>query len=286
MILLVLMIFLLAVPARVHAQDGETSFGVLEPVEVAPGSNVQVAVAVKGVEGLYAVDFVLEYDPDIVQVVDADTSLPGIQAGLGTFLDPGLLLINEADNQVGKYHFVMSQYNPSLPKSGDGNIVVLTFRGMAAGESPLTISSSELLNGEIAVIEPELVNSTIKVATGAAAQAATIPVAQATGLIIIEESTPTATPTTPVTPTATQRPQAGLEPGADTAAVSEDADLQDPAQKESGIPGNTGDEKNSPWLVNNWWLPVVVLAVLFGGGYTLLRSGRKSKNKEEINEDK
>jgi len=60
---------------------------------------VQVAVSVWGIEELYAVDFALAFDPAVVQLADADENLPGIQAGLGTFLDPGLLLFNDADSQ-------------------------------------------------------------------------------------------------------------------------------------------------------------------------------------------
>ncbi|HPD62311.1 MAG TPA: hypothetical protein PLP77_02780, partial [Anaerolineaceae bacterium] len=44
-----------------RAQKLETLFGVMEPAVVAPGATVQVPVAVKDVEGLYAVDFSLEY---------------------------------------------------------------------------------------------------------------------------------------------------------------------------------------------------------------------------------
>lgn len=60
---------------------------------------MQVAVSVWGIEELYAVDFDLAFDPAVVQLADADENLPGIQAGLGTFLDPGLLLFNDADSQ-------------------------------------------------------------------------------------------------------------------------------------------------------------------------------------------
>ena len=279
----------------VQAQAGETVFGVLEPAEVAPGSTVQVAVSVRGIEGLYAVDFALEYDPAVVQLVDVDENLPGIQAGLGTFLDPGLLLINDADNQTGEYHFVMSQYNPSQPKSGDGNIVVLTFKGISAGESPIHITKVELLDGDITAIEAQVTDSTIKVMAGAATRAATIAVAQATGLIIVEESTPTPTVTMTVSPTGTPEPQSSQEPAAGAAgdeAESENGEASSTGAQtgssESGgnATGASASDASGSWLEDTWWLLIVVLAVLLAGGVYFLGRRKKSMYTEENNEGK
>ena len=71
-----------------RAQKLETLFGVMEPAVVAPGATVQVPVAVKDVEGLYAVDFSLEDDPPIVQLWEVDANQPGIRAGLGFSWNP------------------------------------------------------------------------------------------------------------------------------------------------------------------------------------------------------
>jgi len=276
----------------VRAQAGETVFGVLEPAEVAPGSSVQVAVSVREIKDLYAVDFTLEFDPAVVQLVDADENLPGIQAGLGTFLDPGLLLTNEADNQSGEYHFVMSQYNPSQPKSGDGNIVVLTFQGISAGESPIRITNVELLDGEIKAIEAQVTDSTIKVMAGAATRAATIAVAQATGLIIVEDFTPTPTATMVVTPAVTPEPPQSQEPAGEAVdeviagAVDADSTGAAPLVNDAGGEAVGAAAAGKDSRVADWWFLVVILAVLLAGGVYFLVGRKKGKNTEDNNEGK
>lgn len=292
--LVIMLMFLMPLPVA-SAQDVGAKFGVFNPVEVSPGSTVQVAVEVRDVEGLYAVDFTLAFDPDIVQVVDVEENMQGIQAGLGNFLDSGLLLFNEADNQEGTYHFVMSQYNPSEPKSGDGNIVLLTFKGLVEGESPITITNLEMLNGDIAPIDSQVIDATIEVTSGAATQAATIPVAQATGLILVREGTPTPQPTIPPTPTATQELPTGSAPNVPPIANGEVVIMATatnfnsmvtviPSQEIPRVSELTeiepASENKNSWLVANWWIAFVPLAVIITGSYYLLKL--RAKKKEEI----
>lgn len=261
-----------------RAQKLETLFGVMEPAVVAPGATVQVPVAVKDVEGLYAVDFSLEYDPTIVQLVDADAIQPGIQAGLGTFLDPGLLVFNTADNQKGEYRFVMSQYNPSLPKSGEGNIVVLTFKGISTGESNIHFTGVELLSGEITAIQAKVLDSNIQVISGAATQAATIAVAQATGLIILPKDTPTPTVTATTIPTRTPEPQPS--PGGENQAGNGDGGSTATGGSEPGRPATAGKGSG---LANGWPL-IAVFIVLLAGGVTFMLKKKTRKKVEENHE--
>jgi len=261
-----------------RAQKLETLFGVMEPAVVAPGATVQVPVAVKDVEGLYAVDFSLEYDPTIVQLVDADAIQPGIQAGLGTFLDPGLLVFNTADNQKGEYRFVMSQYNPSLPKSGEGNIVVLTFKGISTGESNIHFTGVELLSGEITAIQAKVLDSNIQVISGAATQAATIAVAQATGLIILPKDTPT--PTVTATTISTRTPEPQPSPGGENQAGNGDGGSTATGGSEPGRPAAAGKGSG---LANGWPL-IAVFIVLLAGGVTFMLKKKTRKKVEENHE--
>lgn len=261
-----------------RAQKLETLFGVMEPAVVAPGATVQVPVAVKDVAGLYAVDFSLEYDPTIVQLVDADAIQPGIQAGLGTFLDPGLLVFNTADNQKGEYRFVMSQYNPSLPKSGEGNIVVLTFKGISTGESNIHFTGVELLSGEITAIQAKVLDSNIQVISGAATQAATIAVAQATGLIILPKDTPT--PTVTATTISTRTPEPQPSPGGENQAGNGDGGSTATGGSEPGRPAAAGKGSG---LANGWPL-IAVFIVLLAGGVTFMLKKKTRKKVEENHE--
>jgi hypothetical protein len=114
--------------------------------QVVAGQTVDVAVEVVDVEDLYAFDVALTFDPSVVEVVDADPNVPGIQIALGTFLDPGFSIINEADNVAGTAHLAMTQLNPSTPKSGTGSLLVVKLRGKQAGTS----SAISIVNGQLA----------------------------------------------------------------------------------------------------------------------------------------
>jgi hypothetical protein len=112
--------------------------------EVGAGELVDVAVEAVDVEELYGADVVLVWDPTLAEVIDADPSLPGVQVALGLFLDPGFVIRNTADNEAGRVHFAMTQLNPSVPKSGTGNLIVVKFQGLVSGSSPLTLEHTQL----------------------------------------------------------------------------------------------------------------------------------------------
>ncbi len=99
------------------------------------GEILEVGVQIKNVTDLYGMDMTLNFDPAVVEVVDANPGMDGVQVSLGTFLDPGMLLINRADNAAGRINFVMTQMNPSEAKSGSGLLLVVRLRGVKEGAS-------------------------------------------------------------------------------------------------------------------------------------------------------
>jgi hypothetical protein len=103
------------------------------PVQVQAGGTADVAVEVVDVEALYGFDVTVSFDPQVVEVVDSDPNLPGVQVTQGLFLDPGFAVINQADNAVGTVHFVMTQLNPSEAKNGTGTLIVIKLLGKQAG---------------------------------------------------------------------------------------------------------------------------------------------------------
>ena len=111
--------------------------GVFEDIKVQPGAQFELPVEVRGVENLYAVDIEIRFDPAILQAEDADPNMEGVQAGLSTFLEAGLLLYNTIDNQEGVLRFAMSQVNPAEPVSGDGILLVVYFLARAEGKTEL-----------------------------------------------------------------------------------------------------------------------------------------------------
>lgn len=258
--LVVIICSFLIIPLQspVSAQVEIAELGIFESLKVQPRELIQVPVSVRNVQDLYGLDFTLNFDPEIVQVEDVDPVNPGIQAALGTFLDPGLLLFNVADNNQGSYHFVMSQYNPSVAKSGEGIIVVITFRSLKIGRSPLTIPAAQLSSRQGIEIPSRVVNSEISVIDNAPTQSATYKVADPTAVIDVNKITPH--PTLIDTPVPTCTVNTVQLPTKITGAST-----SVPLENENSL-------SREYFLVRNWWIVVVLLVVVLGTGlYSLFR---------------
>lgn len=265
LILVCTLCVVLAMTSSANAQSGTPELGVFEQYKVAPGATVQVPVSIRNVKDLYAVDFTLKFDPALLQVVDADPNTSGIQSSLGEFLDPGLLLFNLADNTQGTIHFVMSQYNPSEAKSGKGSLLLVNFQGVAEGVSPLEVISVTLSTREGVEIPSKGFNASLSISAGAPTQAATIPAAQATGLIPVYTFTPSPIPT--MTPVPSQTPTPKKEtPVVSTAAVSTGSGEQ--------------SQQKGYFLVDNWWILLVLLVIVIGVVYYLFGVRKKSKKEK------
>jgi len=109
--------------------------GVFQAYEIQPGARVEIPIEIRNVQDLYAVDLEIHYDPRILTFEDANPQMDGIQPALGTFLDAGMVLYNTVDPEAGIIRFVMTQVNPSEPKSDSGVLIVLYAVGAAEGES-------------------------------------------------------------------------------------------------------------------------------------------------------
>ena len=247
---IVVILFIISAPSLAQAQGGKAALGVFENFQVAPGSVVEVPVSIRNVQDLYGLDLTMKFNPELLQVVDVDNSTLGIQASIGQFLDPGLLLFNIADNKEGTIHFAMSQFNPSEPKSGEGIVLVIQFRGVAAGESPLTLTNLQLASREGIEIPSEGVNSILTIHATAPTQAATYPVAKSTSLIKVDPSTATPSPTVPVATA--------------TLIVAQKGQEGSPAVAATGV--TAGTNGSGYFLVDNWWIVIILLAAVLGAG--------------------
>ena len=161
--------------------------------QVAVGETVDVAVEVVDVEELYGFDVTVTFDPQVVEVVDADPNTPEIQVWPGDFLDPGFAFINTADNEAGSVHFVMNQLNPSEAKSGTGSLIVIRLRGKSAGTSSALTPVNPMLSRRDGILIP---------ATGVAGQVDVLSAGDATHTPT-QTQTPTATPSATITATPT-----------------------------------------------------------------------------------
>lgn len=262
---------LLTVP--VFGQQG-AEIGVFKDLEIPLNTRVEVPVEIRGVSDLYAVDLELTFDPEILSVEDADPNRAGVQPGLGTLLDPGMTLYNEVDNEKGVVRFVMSQINPSEPKSGDGILLVLYFVGKKAGTSQIELKKMEFSTRFGEAIAVSGVDAKISVSVNAPQVMATsIPVQDQSQIIVIETLAPTPTATAVPKPTSTPVGGASIAPSA-TSVSSTEVDEEQGGSVEGAVVEISEGNGN----VNYWWLLVLPLIVIAG----LVVYAQRGKPKKEL----
>lgn len=250
--------------------------GVFQAYEIQPGARVEIPIEIRNVQDLYAVDLEIHYDPRILTFEDANPQMDGIQPALGTFLDAGMVLYNTVDPEAGIIRFVMTQVNPSEPKSGSGVLIVLYAVGAAEGESTLEVVRADLSTREGVAIPSELVENSVKVAASAAEiQATPIPVQNPTSIIVIPTLAPTAIPTATPQPTATKPAQ--TQTAVITAIVE--------AIASPTIAPTMAEEPSGFSLAQNWWVLLIVAAAIIGV-VIYLNSGKKEPPKDKQEEDK
>ena len=189
------------VPAAAQGQNA-----VVRPdptvVEVAAGQTATVQFVLADAQNAYGIDVRATFDPQLVEVVDADPGKEGVQMTPGDFLRPDFVVRNAADNEKGTLRYAITQVNPTQPASGTGVLFTVQFRGKAAGETALTLGPVELANRQGQLIPVTIQGGTLKVVAGQAptpAPAATQPAPTAA---------PTAADVPTIVPAATDQPAA------------------------------------------------------------------------------
>lgn len=173
-----------------------------ETIAINAGQTVDVLVNVENVKNLFAIELLLNYDPALLEVVDANPNQEGTQITPGDFLALDSLYINEAAN--GTIEYVLSQVDPHEPVSGSGTLVRITLKGKANGATNLVLTGAALFDKGNSGIPATAKNATVTI-TG-------VVVDQNQPLPTNTPEPPTPVPTLPpVLPTAV--PQPTLAPG-------------------------------------------------------------------------
>ena len=141
---------LASVPADVHI-----------PVD----GTVTTEVQVDNVSNLYSVDFLLTFDPAIVQVVDADPDTPGEQIAVGALFDERAFFVsrNQVDNTTGVVEFAISLHNPAESIEGTGAVATITWQGQSVGQSVLTLEQTQLADFSNAPIPHKVMSGTAEI---------------------------------------------------------------------------------------------------------------------------
>ncbi len=269
---------LCVLPLKLALAQSGAQVGVFDGYQLAPGARVEVPIEIRGAVDLYAIDIELSFDPAMLSAEDADPSMDGVQPALGTFLDAGLLLFNNIDLETGVVSFVMSQVNPSEPKSGDGILLVLYLVGKTAGESFLRVNNITLSDRFGNELPASGVGAMITVAEDAPVVTSTsIPVQEPTGVIVVPTLAATNTPLPTAVPTATPVPTATSVPMATSVSAAVPTELPAGVVAEGvtggeptnvvafpvvGSGGEQEDEGSA--LAGIWW--ILLLVGLAGAG--------------------
>jgi hypothetical protein len=119
------------------------------------GQEVTVTVEVEGAEDLYGVDARLYFDSNVLEVVDANPAVEGVQIAKGTFpyaeqTRQVYISKNLADNTQGTAIYAVTAKRPALPVSGAGTLCSIRFRAKAPGWSPIHFTAGTLVNANVA----------------------------------------------------------------------------------------------------------------------------------------
>jgi hypothetical protein len=109
--------------------------------QLRPGEATRVDVLVSNVTDLYAYQITIDYNATILRVADADgNGANGIQARLGSFVHPDMVVVNRVDEAAGKIRVVVTQLNPSEPVSGAGQLFSFEVVALASGTAVLHVA--------------------------------------------------------------------------------------------------------------------------------------------------
>ena len=170
-------------------------------VNVAPGATTEVDIYIENVTGLYSADVFLTFDPDFLEVVDADPTTPDdVEIQPGDFLNPDFVEDNVVFQGDGEIYFAIYQDGPA---SGSGVLATITFRaGEDVGTSDIDlddvflgdynddpiVAGIHIQDGSVTVVDPTPTATPTPVPTSASI------------------SIPGVTPTSPTSPLPTPPP--------------------------------------------------------------------------------
>ena len=179
----------------IRAEAGASVFFDPTSATVPVDALLDLDIGVSDVVGLQALQMEITFNPAVLQVVDADPVLTGVQIVPGDIFPQDTPLFNIASNVLGTCEYSIVRF-ASLPFSGDGTIATIPFQAIAVGSSPITITALIMQDG-VGDIPVTVSGATINVV----AAGDETPTATAT-----HTAAPTATETASPSPTATATP--------------------------------------------------------------------------------
>ncbi len=109
------------------------------------GQTITVYVRAENVGDLYAIDATVRFNPAILEATAVSAG------GWWSAANPHIIA-NTINNTAGEVRFAASLVNPAPALNGSGNLIAITFRGKANGNTPLWFANLQLVNASAAVM--------------------------------------------------------------------------------------------------------------------------------------
>ena len=105
---------------------------------ISVGQTIEMTVQVENVTNLYGIEIVITFNPDLLEVVDADPNKPGTQIATGDFLSGGMEVTNAVAD--GRIEYIRQLAPPNSPSNGGGVLARISFKGIGSGQADITIN--------------------------------------------------------------------------------------------------------------------------------------------------
>jgi hypothetical protein len=130
-----------------------------------------VEIRVEDVARLAGAEVHLTFDPVLLEVVDADSEMEGVQIAHGDFLSPDFVAQNgvaqnATDPPVSTIDYAIVCMPLDKAVGGSGVLARITFRALAEGETNIRISGALLSDTESQPIAAETTSSTVVIRPG------------------------------------------------------------------------------------------------------------------------
>ena len=149
-LLFLLVILTLAAPGRGLSESMAIIRQDPASLSLIGGQATQIAIRVEDVTDLWAFDLEVRFSTSQLEVTSAV---------IGSFLDSGIKF-SKVDNENGIVTFTNAQTSSSSPKSGSGDLILITVKALTnLDEVHLNITSAELSDRDGFLIPCQIVNS-------------------------------------------------------------------------------------------------------------------------------
>jgi hypothetical protein len=154
-------LILLLLPALVSAGGIRPKLGFSPGFCFLPvGQTTTLDVRASSVVNLYGGEFVIQYDPTALEVLDADPNAEGIQIVAGEVFvgTHAFVALNAVNDVEGRIHFAATLLEPAAPMQGSAVLAHFTVRALRPGPVMLRFSPAYLVDSQANMLDVSLLN--------------------------------------------------------------------------------------------------------------------------------